>query len=146
MLDKKTTRNIRGLRAQCGKDGCNWEGKFGDLERHLSKDCLYTEDTCPCGCGHSYPRHLLQKHQLDECPQRQLQIQLETVETQFAQKYELLQQQLLERLEQQQMKYQELQQQLIQQQYKYEEDIEKLQQQLRGKRQVPKNVILYYTY
>ena len=78
---------------------------------------------CPYRCGQLYPRHLLQTHQLDECPRRPLHLQLETVQRQLTQKYELLQQQLLERLEQQEKKYKELQQQLAQ----HEED-KKLQQ------------------
>ena len=117
-----------GLRVRCSKDGCDWEGELGDLERHLSNKCLYVEEVCPYGCGQLYPRHLLQAHQLDECPQRPLLLQLETV----TQKYELLQQQLLECLEQQEKKHEEnmeLQQRLAQQEKKYEEDL-KLQQQL----------------
>ena len=73
---------------------------------------------CPHGCGQTYPRHLLQSHQTDECPQRPFHLQLETVERRLTQKYELLQQQLLEYLEQQEKKHEEdkkeLQQQLAQ--------------------------------
>ena len=130
MLDKRTIRNIQGLRVRCSKDGCDWEGELCDLERHLSNKCLYVEEVCPHGCGQSYPRHLLQSHQLDECPQRSLHIQLETVERRLTQKYELLQQQLLERLEQQEKKCDELQQQLVQQEKKHEKDKEELRQQL----------------
>ena len=81
---------------QCSKDGCEWEGELGDLERHLSNKCLYVEEVCPHGCGQIYTRHLLKAHQLDECPQRPLHLQVETVQRQLTQKYELLQQQLLE--------------------------------------------------
>ena len=111
---------------RCSKDGCDWEGEFGDLERHLANKCLYVKEVCPHGCGQLYPRHLLQTHQLDECPQRPLQLQLESVERQLTQKYELLQQQLLEHLEQQEKKHEELQQQLVIQEQKYKE----VQQQL----------------
>ena len=83
------------------------------------------EEVCPHGCGQLYPRHLLQTHQLDECPQRPLHLQLESVERRLTQKYELLQQQLLEHLEQQEKKHKEdkkeLQQQLAQQEKKHEE-------------------------
>ena len=50
---------------------------------------------------------------------------METIEGRLTQKYELLQQQLLERLEQQEKKHEEnmeLQQWLAQQEKKYEED------------------------
>ena len=117
-LDKRTRGKVLGLRVRCSKDGCDWEGEVGDLERHLSNKCLYVEEVCPHGCGQLYPRLLLQTHQLDECPQRPLHLQLESVQRQLTQKYELLQQQLLERLEQQEKKHEEdkkeLQQQLAQ--------------------------------
>ena len=125
-LDKRTRGKVLGLRVRCSKDGCDWGGgELGDLERHLSNKCLYVKEVCPYGCGQLYPRHLLQTHQLDECPQRPLLLQLESVQRQLTQKYELLQQQLLERLEQQEKKHEEnmeLQQQLAQQEKKYEED------------------------
>ena len=130
MLDKRTICNIQGLRVRCSKDGCDWEGELGDLERHLSNKCLYVEEVCPHGCGQSYPRHILQSHQLDECPQRHVQHKLESVQRRLTQKYELLQQQLLEHLEQQEKKCDELQQQLVQQEKKHEEDKKELQQQL----------------
>ena len=57
---------------------------------------------------------------------------MESVERRFTKKYELLQQQLLERLEQQEKKHKEdkkgLQQQLVQQKKKHEEDTKKLLQ------------------
>ena len=126
-LDKGTRGKVLGLRVRCSKDGCDWEGELGDMERHLSNKCLYVEEVCPHGCGQSYPRHLLQIHQLGECPQRP---QLESVERQLTQKYELLQQQLLECLEQQKKKHEELQQQLIHQEKKHDQDKKELQQQL----------------
>ena len=79
------------------------------------------------GVVQSYPRHLLQIHQLGECP---LRPQLESVERRLTQKYELLQQQLLECLEQQKKKHEELQQQLIHQEKKHDQDKKELQQQL----------------
>ena len=131
MLDKRTRGKVLGLRVQCSKDGCDWEGEFGDLERHLSNKCLYVEKVCPHGCGQSYPRHLLQSHQTDECPQRPLHLQLESVQRRLTQKYELLQQQLLKHLEQQEKKHEEeLKETLIQQEMKYKEDKNELQQQL----------------
>ena len=139
MLDKKTRGKVLGLRVRCSKDGCDWEGELGDLERHLSNKCLYVKEVCPHGCGQSYPRHLLQTHQTDECPQRPLHLQLETVQRRFTQKYELLQQQLLEHLEQQEKKHEEdkkeLQETLIQQKMKQKEDKKELQTQLAHNRQ-----------
>ena len=116
--------HLLSLRVRCSKDGCDWEGELGDLERHLSDNCLYVKEVCPHGCGHLYPRHLLQTHQLDDCPQRPLHLQFESVERRLTQKYELLQQQLLERLEQERKHEEdkELQEKLIQQEQKYKED------------------------
>ena len=36
VLDKKTRGKILGLRVQCSKDGCVWEGELGKLERHIA--------------------------------------------------------------------------------------------------------------
>ena len=143
-LDKRTRGKVLGLRVRCSKDGCDWEGELGDLERHLSNKCLYAEEVCPHGCGQSYIRYLVKAHL---CPQQPLSLQLESAERQFTQKYELLQQQLQEHLEQQEKKHEkeikELQQQLVEQEQtayqqllqkekKYEEDMKELKQQLRG--------------
>ena len=131
-LDKRTRGKILGLRVRCtcSKDGCDWEGELGDLERHLSNKCLYVEEVCPHKCGQSYPRHLLSTHQLDECPQRPLEVKLEALQRQLTQKYELLQQQLLEQEKKHEKDKKELQQQLAQQEKKHEEDKKELQQQL----------------
>ena len=100
---------ILGRRVQCSKDGCDWEGELGDLERHISSKCLYRKELCPHGCGQVYPRYL----QIHLCPQLPLQFQLETVERQFTQTYELL----LESLAREK-KDKELQQQLAQLKHK----------------------------
>ena len=73
-LDKGTRGKVLGLRVRCSNDGCGWEGELGDRERHLSEKCQYVKEACPHGCGQVYPRHLLQTHQLDQCPQRPLHI------------------------------------------------------------------------
>ena len=108
---------------RCSKDGCDWEGELRDLERHLCNLCLYVEEVCPLGCGQSYPHHLLQTHQLDECPQQPLEAKLETLRRQ-------LQQQLIHQKKKHDRDKKELQQQLAQQEKKQEEDKEELQQQL----------------
>ena len=160
-LDKRTRGKILGLRVRCSEDGCDWEGELGDLERHLSNKCLYVEEVCPHGCGQSYPRHLLQTHQLNECSQQPLEVKLEALQKQLTQKYEMLQEQLLEhlvqekkyeedkkelqqQLAQQKKKHEELQQKLAQQEKKYEEDTKELKQQLRGN---SKNIVpSYYSF
>ena len=112
-----------GLRVRCSKDGCDWEGELGDLKRHLAKKCLYVEEVCPHGCGQLYPRHLLQTHQLDECPQRPLEAKLETLQRQ-------LQQQLVHQEKKHDQDKKELQQHLAQQEEKHKEDKRELQEQL----------------
>ena len=137
MLDKRTRGRVLGLRVRCNKDGCDWEGELGDLEKHLSKKCLYVEEVCPHGCGQSFPRHLLQTHQQDECPQRPLDVQLGSLKRQLSQKYsiyEQLQQKLMELEKKHNKDKKELQQQLLEQEKKHNEDKE-LQQQLMEQRQ-----------
>lgn len=135
-MDKSIRGKILGLRVHCSENGCDWEGELGDLKQHTKK-CAYIADRCPHGCGQSYPRHILQTHQLNECPCRPVTVQLESMQRQFSQKYELLHTQLQEiqqKLVQQEKKHkedkQELQQQLIQQEKKHEEGMKALQQQL----------------
>ena len=140
MLDKRTRGKVLGLRVRCRKDGCDWKGELGDLERHVSDKCLYVKEVCPHGCGQSFPRWLLQSHKLDECPQRPFQLQLETV-----------QKQLHRKLEQQERKNKDkiktlivsililfmvatcVQSWMIMGMNKQKIEIEKLQQQLKGK-------------
>ena len=112
MLDQNTSGKVLGLRVRCNKDGCDWEGELGDLKTHLSEKCLYMKEVCPHGCGQLYPRHLLQLHQLDECPQRPLYLQLETVKRQLTQQNVLLQQQLQQQLTKHEEDRRELQQQV----------------------------------
>ena len=138
MLDKRTRGRVLGLRVRCSKDGCDWEGELGDLVKHLSKKCLYVEEVCPHGCGQSFPRHLLQTHQQDECPQRPLDVQLGSLQRQLSQKYsiyEQLQQKLMELEKKHDKDKKELQQQLLEQEKKHNEDKKELQQQLMEQRQ-----------
>ena len=142
-IDKGTRGKVLGLRVRCSKDGCDWEGdpELGDLEKHLSNKCFYVEEVCPHGCGQLYPRHLLQTHQLDECPQRPLEVKLEILQRQLQQhlvhqekKHDQDKKELQQQLAQQEKKHEEdkkeLQQQLVQQEKKHEEDKKELQQQL----------------
>ena len=55
------------MRVQCNSTKCSWNGKFKELENH-HQCCLYVEEKCPHGCGQSYPRCLIRKHRLTECP------------------------------------------------------------------------------
>ena len=111
-LDKRTRGKVLGLRVRCSKDGCDWEGEFGDLERHLSK-CLYVKIVCPYGCGQLHLRHTLHSHQQHECPKRSFYShQLETGQEPL--KYgQDNKQQLVQEEQQKQDKM--LQQQLVQQ-------------------------------
>ena len=82
-LDKRTRGKILELKVRCSKDGCDWEGELGDLERHLSNKCLYVKEVCPHGCGQSYPRHILEVHKQDECPQRPFDAKMEALQRQL---------------------------------------------------------------
>ena len=126
---------------RCSKEGCDWEGELGDLERHLSNKCLYAELVCSYGCGQLYPRHLLQSHQLDECPQRHVQHKLEAIQIQVQQLVEQTKKdkrELQQQLAQQEKELEMLQQQLIQQEKTHREVKElnqKLEKQLTGTNQ-----------
>ena len=87
ILDKGTRGKVLGLRVRCSKDGCDWEGELGDLERHLSSgNCKASEH--------------------DES----LQLKFENFQRQLTQQYRQLQQQLQQQLARQESKIKLLQQ------------------------------------
>lgn len=78
MHNKGLERSLKELHVHCIHKslGCAWTGKLGELDQHLNVDpkpekqqdgCEYAEVRCAHGCGESFRRPLLTKHQIDEC-------------------------------------------------------------------------------
>ena len=69
MLDKYFQREVLNLRVYCSKktEGCAWEGELRYLHNHSQEDCQHVEEECRYKCGCRYQRHLLKKHEMEDC-------------------------------------------------------------------------------
>ena len=76
------------LRVRCinSVKGCEWVGELGDKDRHCSSTCQYVEAVCQYGCGESYSRFMLNKHEQDECPERPIDMKIATFTKQMMDK------------------------------------------------------------
>ena len=65
-----------GLKVRCENRECPWTGELGEMVRHTTLSCQYTEAVCRHGCGARYPRHLLQAHERDQCPNCPIEVRV----------------------------------------------------------------------
>ena len=81
MRDKRLERTLKELDVSCTflKSGCDWVGKLGHLEKHISKDggtskpytvCGYVTVDCEYKCGESFQRRNVTSHECNDCPKR----------------------------------------------------------------------------
>ena len=68
--------NVYGLKVRCDNRQCTWTGELGEMVRHQTFSCQYTEAECRHGCGSRYPRHLLQAHERDQCPNCPIEVRV----------------------------------------------------------------------
>ena len=78
--DKRLKRSLYSYRVHCSheKDGCQWTGELGELDKHLNEipklgeqlsGCEFAEVECIyCACP--FQRRYVDIHQAKECPQR----------------------------------------------------------------------------
>ena len=80
LLDKNDQRKVLNLKVRCSrkKDGCEWEGELRHLEKHEREECGWALVQCRYHCGGRIPRRQLAEHEHEECPQRPLEVKLET--------------------------------------------------------------------
>ena len=80
MLDKNDQRKVLGLKVRCSrkKDGCEWEGELRHLDHHEREECVWALVECRYRCGESVPRRQLAEHEQDVCPQRPVDVKLES--------------------------------------------------------------------
>ena len=81
ILDKRTRGELLGQRVRCENRECKWKGELLDLEKHISRECLYAPEICQYGCGKYYYRYILPVHEQDECPNRPLHVIIESSQT-----------------------------------------------------------------
>ena len=80
MLDKSFQRKVLGLRTHCSrrKNGCDWEGELRHLDYRERGDCMWALVECRYSCGELVPRRQLVEHERDLCPQRPVDVKLES--------------------------------------------------------------------
>ena len=78
--DQKHQRSLYPLHVQCSheKEGCQWTGQLGELDKHLNENpkpdeqllgCEYAKICC-VHCSELFLRPSIATHQNEECPQR----------------------------------------------------------------------------
>ena len=88
VLNKEKRGKVLELNIRCinSAKGCEWVGELGDHDRHCSSTCQYEEAVCQYGCGGSYSRFMLNKHEQDECPERPIDMKMATFTRQMMDK------------------------------------------------------------
>ena len=92
VLNKEKRGKVLELKVCCvnSAKGCEWVGELGDQDRHCTSRCHYVEAVCQYGCGESYPRFMLGKHEQDECPERPIDMKIATFTKQMMEKVSTL--------------------------------------------------------
>ena len=78
--DKRLQRLVYAYQVCCShkKEGCQWTGNLGELDKHLNnkpdrdeqlRGCVFTEVEC-IHCPRPFQRRYVNAHQTEECPQR----------------------------------------------------------------------------
>ena len=80
MLDKKKQRKVLNLKVRCSRkgDGCEWEGELRHLDHHEKEECIRALVECRYRCGECVPRHQLAEHEQNACPQRPVDVKMES--------------------------------------------------------------------
>ena len=91
ILDKRTCgMELYGLKVRCENEDCDWIGELGELHRHLSNKCQYYTERCKYECGDYYHRYALPVHEQDECPNRPLEVKIESNQRKVMEKFTAL--------------------------------------------------------
>ena len=69
-----------GLKVRCSRknDSCQWEGELRHLDYHEREECMCALVECRYSCGVCVPRRQLVEHERDLCPQRPVDVKLES--------------------------------------------------------------------
>ena len=80
LLDRSFQRKVLELKVRCSrkKDGCEWEGELRHLSDHEREECVWALVECGYHCGERLPRRQLAEHEQDVCPQRPVDVKLES--------------------------------------------------------------------
>ena len=80
LLDRNDQRKVLSLKVRCSrkKDGCEWEGELRHLSDHEREECVWALVECGYHCGERLPRRQLAEHEQELCPQRPVDVKLES--------------------------------------------------------------------
>ena len=80
LVERNDQRKVLNLKVRCSRkrDGCEWEGELRHLEKHEREDCGWALVQCRYHCGENVIRHQLMEHEHEECPQRPVEMKLES--------------------------------------------------------------------
>ena len=80
IADPSIRRQVLGKQVYCERrnDGCEWIGELRHLEEHNMKECGWAVVQCRYHCTGHILRHQLAQHELEECPQRPLEVRIES--------------------------------------------------------------------
>ena len=81
MRERGLERSLKELEVWCSyrEEGCEWKGKLGELEEHLTRDpspenqlkgCQFVEVECTHKCGEWFQRHHITTHETQQCKKR----------------------------------------------------------------------------
>ena len=75
-----SSSQVLNLKVRCSRhnDGCQWVGELRHVVPHEREECGWAVVECSYQCGAHLPRRLMDEHQRDECPQRPMDVKLES--------------------------------------------------------------------
>ena len=83
-------RKVLELNVCCSgkQDGCQWVGELRQVVNHEREECEWAVVGCSYQCGAYLPRRLMAEHEHDMCPQRPIDIKLESFTKKMEERHE----------------------------------------------------------
>ena len=90
LLDRSFQRKVLELNVCCPgkKDGCQWVGELRHVVTHERDECGWAVVGCSYQCGAHLPRRLMAEHEHDMCPQRPMDVKLESLTKKMEERHE----------------------------------------------------------
>ena len=85
-----SSSQVLNLKVRCSRhnDGCQWVGELRHVVPHEREECGWAVVECSYQCGAHLPRRLMDEHQRDECPQRPMDVRLESFMKRMEERHE----------------------------------------------------------
>ena len=90
LLDRSFQRKVLELNVCCPgkKDGCQWVGELRHVVTHEREECGWAVVGCSYQCGAHLPRRLMAEHEHDMCPQRPMDVKLDSFMKRMEERHE----------------------------------------------------------